>query len=45
MAIAVIGGLISSTAHSLLVVPVLFSVVADVQAWGRRLAAGKPSGR
>lgn len=45
MANAVIGGLISSTALKLLVVPVVFSVVADVQAWGRRLAAGKSSGR
>jgi Cu/Ag efflux pump CusA len=39
MAIAVIGGLITSTLLSLLVVPAVFTYVDDVQAWLRRLAA------
>jgi Cu/Ag efflux pump CusA len=37
MAIAVIGGLATSTALSLLVVPVVFSLVADAQSWLHRL--------
>jgi len=37
MAIAVIGGLITSTALSLLVVPVVFTVVAGVERRLRRL--------
>ncbi|GAB3664856.1 efflux RND transporter permease subunit [Ramlibacter alkalitolerans] len=36
MAIAVIGGLFTSTILSLLVVPVVFEVVDDVEHWGRR---------
>jgi len=36
MAIAVIGGLFTSTVLSLLVVPVVFEVVDDVEHWGRR---------
>ncbi|HEY0966366.1 MAG TPA: efflux RND transporter permease subunit [Opitutaceae bacterium] len=37
MAVAVIGGLITSTALSLLVVPVVFELVDDAKAWLRRL--------
>jgi multidrug efflux pump subunit AcrB len=36
MAIAVIGGLFTSTVLSLLVVPVVFEVVDDVEQWARR---------
>ncbi|BAL23521.1 efflux RND transporter permease subunit [Azoarcus sp. KH32C] len=36
MAIAVIGGLVTSTFLSLLVIPVVYTLVADVQAWIRR---------
>jgi Cu/Ag efflux pump CusA len=36
MAIAVIGGLITSTLLSLLVVPAVFTYVDDVQQWLRR---------
>jgi multidrug efflux pump subunit AcrB len=39
MAIAVIGGLITSTLLSLLVVPAVFTYVDDLQAWIGRLAA------
>jgi len=39
MAIAVIGGLITSTALSLLVVPVVFEVVDDTEHWLARLRA------
>ena len=38
MAIAVIGGLITSTVLSLLVVPVVFTYVDDVEGWIRRTA-------
>jgi multidrug efflux pump subunit AcrB len=37
MAIAVIGGLITSTVLSLLVIPVVFTYVDDVEQWTRRL--------
>jgi multidrug efflux pump subunit AcrB len=37
MALAVIGGLLTSTLLSLLVVPVVYTVVDDVQQWLRRL--------
>ena len=43
MAIAVIGGLITSTLLSLVVVPVVFTYVYKVQIWFRRLIARKPS--
>jgi multidrug efflux pump subunit AcrB len=36
MAIAVIGGLITSTVLSLLVIPVVFTYVDDLEQWGRR---------
>jgi hypothetical protein len=36
MAISVIGGLVTSTFLSLLVIPVVYTLVADVQAWIRR---------
>ncbi len=36
MAIVVIGGLITSTLISLVVIPVIFSVVDDVVEWTRR---------
>jgi multidrug efflux pump subunit AcrB len=39
MAIAVIGGLLTSTLLSLLVVPTVFTYVDDAQAWAGRLAA------
>jgi Cu/Ag efflux pump CusA len=39
MAIAVIGGLISSTALSLVVVPVVFLYVLRVQLWLKRVFA------
>ena len=39
MAVAVIGGLITSTALSLLVVPVVFELVDEAKAWLRRLVA------
>ncbi len=43
MAITVIGGLLTSTAMSLLVVPVTFSYVADLEAWlKRRRGRGAP---
>lgn len=51
MAIAVIGGLVTSTVLSLLVVPVVFEYVDDVEHWGRRqvrrmrgLARRRPAG-
>lgn len=52
MAIAVIGGLVTSTVLSLLVVPVVFEYVDDVEKWSRRqikrlhrqpLPSGEPS--
>jgi multidrug efflux pump subunit AcrB len=42
MAIAVIGGLITSTMLSLVVVPVVFTYVYKVQVWLRRFTAPKP---
>ncbi len=36
MSIAVIGGLVTSTFLSLLVIPVVFTIVDDVQQWSRR---------
>jgi len=36
MAIVVIGGLLTSTALSLLVVPVVFTYVDDLLVWGRK---------
>jgi multidrug efflux pump subunit AcrB len=36
MAIVVIGGLITSTFLSLLVIPVVFTLVDDLIGWGRR---------
>lgn len=41
MAIAVIGGLITSTLLSLLVIPVVFACVDDVAQWLRRLRSGR----
>ncbi|MBK1714863.1 efflux RND transporter permease subunit [Rubrivivax gelatinosus] len=41
MAIVVIGGLLTSTVLSLLVVPVVFTYVDDALQWGRRVLAGK----
>ena len=40
MAIVVIGGLITSTFLSLLVIPVVFTYVDDLKGWGRRLVRG-----
>ena len=42
MAIVVIGGLITSTFISLLVIPVIFSVIDDVVQWTRRFTHRKP---
>ena len=41
MAIVVIGGLITSTFLSLLVIPVLFTFVDDVVQWMRRITHRK----
>jgi len=41
MARAVVGGLITSTFLTLLVVPVVYSVLDDFSAWAKRLWAGK----
>jgi predicted RND superfamily exporter protein len=38
MAVAVIGGLITSTLLSLLVVPAVFTYVDDAEHWGGRMA-------
>ena len=43
MAIVVIGGLITSTFLSLLVIPVIFTLVDDVVAWGGRWLRRKPA--
>jgi multidrug efflux pump subunit AcrB len=40
MAVVVIGGLITSTALSLVVVPVIFTYVDDFEKWLRRIAGG-----
>ena len=37
MAIAVLGGLISSTFLSLLYIPAIFTIVDDIAGWGRRI--------
>jgi len=42
MAIVVIGGLITSTFLSLLVIPVVYSYVDDLIGWGRRLSPPAP---
>jgi multidrug efflux pump subunit AcrB len=42
MAIAVIGGLITSTLLSLVVVPVVFTYVYRAQVWLKRIVAAKP---
>jgi hypothetical protein len=44
MAIVVIGGLITSTFLSLLVIPVLFTYVDDAQQWIARLFRRRPAG-
>ena len=36
MAIAVLGGLISSTFLSLLYIPAIFTIIDDIAHWGRR---------
>ena len=44
MAIVVIGGLVTSTFLSLLVIPVIFTLVDDLVQWGaRRLRRGRPA--
>ncbi|NGY06410.1 efflux RND transporter permease subunit [Solimonas terrae] len=44
MAVAVIGGLLTSTVLSLLVVPVVYEIVDNIEAWlARRLRRGKPT--
>ena len=43
MAVVVVGGLITSTILSLLVVPVAFSFIDDIEHWGARLLGKKPS--
>jgi len=42
MAIVVIGGLLTSTALSLLVVPVVFTYVDDLLVWGRKCIGLRP---
>ncbi|QHE76467.1 efflux RND transporter permease subunit [Hydrogenophaga sp. PBL-H3] len=44
MAVAVIGGLITSTFLSLLVIPAVFTLVDDVSIWFGKLFGRKPSG-
>jgi multidrug efflux pump subunit AcrB len=41
MAIAVVGGLISSTFLSLLFIPPIFTIVDDISAWVKRLVTGR----
>ncbi len=43
MGVAVIGGLIASTALSLFVVPVVFTIADDLQQWLRRVFGSKPT--
>jgi len=43
MAVAVIGGLITSTFLSLLVIPAVYTLVDDVSLWLRRVLWGRPS--
>ena len=45
MAIAVLGGLISSTFLSLLYIPAIFTIVDDVAGWGRRILHRKTAGQ
>jgi len=45
MAIVVIGGLLTSTALSLLVVPVIFTYVDDLLQWGRGLVSRRSATR
>ncbi len=46
MAIAVIGGLITSTLLSLLVVPAVFTIIDDLEHWlGRKIRRNAPSGK
>jgi hypothetical protein len=45
MAIVVIGGLITSTFLSLLVVPVVYTYVDDAFGWLRRIVRRSPPGR
>jgi hydrophobe/amphiphile efflux-1 (HAE1) family protein len=44
MAISVIGGLITSTAFTLIVIPVVFTYIDDFQTWLRRIFLGKKAG-
>jgi Cu/Ag efflux pump CusA len=44
MAIVVIGGLITSTFLSLLVIPVVYTYVDDAISWLRRRLSGAPAG-
>ncbi|WP_300653547.1 efflux RND transporter permease subunit, partial [Hydrogenophaga sp.] len=44
MAVAVIGGLITSTFLSLLVIPAVFTLVDDVSIWFGKMFGRKPSG-
>jgi len=43
MAIVVIGGLLTSTVLSLLVVPVVFTFVDDFMEWGKRVMTRRPT--
>jgi HAE1 family hydrophobic/amphiphilic exporter-1 len=45
MAIAVLGGLISSTFLSLLYIPAIFTIVDDFAGWGRRILHRKTAGQ
>jgi len=45
MAIAVLGGLISSTFLSLLYIPAIFTIVDDIAGWGRRILHRKTAGQ
>ncbi|CAN5339343.1 efflux RND transporter permease subunit [soil metagenome] len=45
MAIAVVGGLISSTFLSLLFIPPIFTIIDDVSGWGRRRMSGMFAGQ
>jgi hypothetical protein len=42
--VAVIGGLLASTALSLFVVPVIFTITDDLQQWLRRVFSRKHEG-
>jgi len=45
MAIAVLGGLISSTFLSLLYIPAIFTIVDDIAGWGRRILSRTTAGQ